>query len=367
METIVKSFLAAEVPVVVYVTPSGAHAASAGFFILLSADVAAMSPGTRTGAASVVFGQGANDPDDVLLRKATEDAAALVRGIAERRGRNVEAAESTVLEAKAYTETVALEEGLIDLVVGDRDALLAALDGREVVRFDGTRVTLDLAGATVVPVEIDFTGRVLEFVAHPGIAYLLLIVGSMGLWVEFQNPGLIVPGVVGAICLILFAVASSVLPVSALGILLIVLSLVLFALEVKVVSYGMLTIAGIVAIVAGSMLLIDGPIPELRVPPSVYLPVSLASAALLAFTVWKVGKAQRGQVTTGVEGLVGETGVAHTKLDPEGKVYVHGEYWDAVSGSRRIETGERVRVARVDSLRLFVEPSSVEPPAPPEE
>ena len=366
-ETIVKSFLGADVPIVVFVTPSGAHAASAGFYILMSADVAAMAPGTRTGAASVVFEGRPSDPDDILLKKATEDAAALVRGIAERRGRNVEAAERTVLEAKAYTETIALENGLIDLVVADRDALIAALDGREVRRFDGTTVTLDLADATVVPVEIDFAGRVLQFVAHPGVAYLLLIVGSLGLWVEFQNPGLIVPGVVGGICLVLFAVASSVLPVSAIGILLIVLSLVLFALEVKVVSHGLLTIGGIIAIVAGSMLLIDGPIPELRVPASVYLPISLAAAALLAFTVYKVGAAQRVQVATGVEGLVGETAEVRTAIDPEGKVFVHGEIWDAVSVSRRIDVGERVRVIRVDAMRLFVEPRSAEPSAPPEE
>jgi len=355
-ETIVQRLLSARVPVVVYVRPSGAHAASAGFYMLLAADVAAMAPGTRTGAASVVFGSGPSDPDDVLLRKATEDAAALVRTIAERRGRDVAAAEKAVREAVAYTERDALTSGLIDLVATDREALFEALDGREVRRFDGTTVTLAIVDPTVVTVEMDLRGRVLEWVANPGIAYLLLIVGVLGLWVEFQHPGLIVPGVVGAVCLILFAVASSVLPVSVIGLLLIALAIVLFVLEIKFVSYGLLTLAAVVALVLGSALLIDAPIPELRVPPMVYLPTSLAAAALLAFLVWRIRAAYADQVGTGREGLVGEVGEARTALAPEGKVHVHGEFWDAISVSGPIAAGARVRVVRVEEMRIRVEP-----------
>jgi membrane-bound serine protease (ClpP class) len=357
-EEIVQRLLASPVPVVVYVTPSGAHAASAGFYILISADVAAMAPGTRTGAASVVYGSGENDPDDILLRKQTQDAAALVRSIAERRGRNVAAAERTVLDAVAYTENEVLESGLIDLVAADRAELIQALDGREVRSFDGRTRTLDLSDAVVTPVEIDFKGQVLGWVAHPGVAYLLLIVGALGLYIEFHNPGLIVPGVVGGVCLILFAVASSVLPVTTIGVLLIVLAIVLFVLELKFVSYGSLSLAGLVALVVGSMMLIDGPIPELRVPPAVYLPTSLVTAALLVFVVFKIRRAYLDKVETGREGLVGEIGEARTSLAPKGKVFVHGEFWDATCETGSVAAGEAVRVIRVDAMRIVVTPAA---------
>ena len=361
METIVKKMLAAKTPIVVWVGPSGARAGSAGFFILIAADVAAMAPGTRAGAASVVYGGGKGEEGDVLLKKANQDAAALVRTIAEHRGRNVEACEKAVFAADAYTDTVALETGIVDLVAKDRNDLLAKLDMREVHRFDGSVSVLHTTGARFVETETRLQQKFIEVVASPYVAYLLLLLGLGGLYVEMTHPGLVFPGVVGVLCLLLFALASRVLPVSTVGLLLILLAVAMFVLEIKVASYGMLTFGGTACLVIGSLMLFRGPIPELRLPLSVALPPSLALAALCAVAVRLAVRAQRAAVGTGVEGLVGEVGEVTQDLAPEGTVFVHGEIWNATSASGSVGKGERVRVVKVESMRLVVEAAGKKP------
>lgn len=355
-EDIIKSVLASEVPVVAWVGPSGAHAASAGFYILLACDVAAMAPGTRTGAASVVTMGGENREDDVMLKKVTQDAAALVRSIAERRGRDVEAAERAVLDAVAFTETDALEAGLIDIVSSSVDAFLASLDGREIVRFDGARVVLSITDPQLEVVELDLRGKIMGVLATPQVAFLLFMLGMLGLYVEFTHPGLVFPGVAGALCLVLFAMSAQVLPISTVGILLILLAIVMFVLEIKVTSYGMLTVGGLVALVLGSMMLVDGPIPELRVPPSVVWPTAAVVGGFVILALYFVRRAQQARVATGEEGLVGQVGAVRIDLDPEGTVFVRGELWNAVSRSGTLAVGTRVRVIGVAGMVLEVEP-----------
>ncbi len=361
MEAIVKRMLAAKTPIVVWVGPSGARAASAGFFILIAADLAAMAPGTRTGAASVVSAIGKNEEGDVMLKKANNDAAALVRTIAEHRKRNIEACQSAVFAAEAYTDTVALEKGIIDLVAKDRDDLLSKLEGREIRRFDGSVVSLRTAGARFVSTERNVQQRFLEFVGSPYVAFFLLLLGIAGIYVELSHPGLILPGLVGALCLLLFALAAQVLPVSAIALLLILLAIVMFILEIKVTSYGMLTFGGVACLVIGSLMLFRGPVPELGLPLTVVLPPSLALGALCIFAVRLAVRAQRTPIGTGVEGLVGEVAEVTQSLDLSGKVFVHGEIWNAASVSGSVGKGERVRVVRVENMRLLVEPLGGKP------
>jgi membrane-bound serine protease (ClpP class) len=362
METIVKRILAARVPVVVWVGPSGAKAASAGFFILISADVAAMAPGTRTGAASTVFGAGENREDDVLLRKSNQDLAALLRSIAERRQRNVEACERAVFEAQAYEEGVALRDGLIDLVAANPEELLQALDGRRIQRFDGSEIVLSTGGATFVSSPTPARRLFLEALAHPVVAYLLFLAGLIGLYVEFSHPGLILPGVVGALCLLLFALTAAALPISAVGVLLILLAIVMFILEIKVVSYGMLTVGAVICLILGSWMLFDGPIPELRLPVAVFLPSSIVLAAVCILVLRLAVGAQRAPVQAGVERLAAEVGEVTQALDPEGMVFIHGELWHAASVTGPIPRGTRVQVERVAGLKLWVRPAGEAPP-----
>jgi membrane-bound serine protease (ClpP class) len=362
MEDIVKRMLAAKVPIVVWVGPSGAHAASAGFFILMAADVAAMAPGTRTGAASTVMLGGDNSEDNVLLKKANQDSAALIRSIAEHRGRNIKACEKAVLEATAYEESVALEQGLIDLVARNREELLSLLHTREIRRFDGSVVTVETEGARFVTSTFPWRQTFMETLASPIVAYLLFLGGIFGIYIEFTHPGVVFPGVVGALCLLLFALSAKALPISAIGILLFLLGIIMFILEIKVTSFGMLTLGGLVCLVLGSVLLIDGPIPELRVPLELVLPMSIALAAICAFAVRLAIKAQRHRVGTGKEGLAGETGRVTEPLDPEGKISVHGEIWNAATAGGPIPQGGRVRVIKVENMHLTVEPAGGEPP-----
>src|SRR6185503_3780014 len=276
MRQIVDKMLNCRTPVAVFVGPSGARAASAGFVITVAADIAAMAPGTNIGAAHPVSGMGSMD--EVMSKKVTQDAAAYIRSKAERRGRNVEMAEKVVVESKAFTEKEALELKLIDLVANDVPDLLAKLEGREVRRFDGTTATLKLAGQRTVPVRMDWRQAILRTIARPEILFLLLLGTLAGLGAEISHPGMIFPGVIGVLCLILFLFASQIIPVSGAGVLLILLSIALFAAEVKVASYGLLTVAGLVAMILGAMMLVDSPRPELRVNPWTLLPVILVFA-----------------------------------------------------------------------------------------
>jgi membrane-bound serine protease (ClpP class) len=351
MRQIVDKMLNCKTPVAVFVAPSGARAASAGFVITISADVAAMAPGTNIGAAHPVAGLG--QMDEVMSKKVTQDAAAYIRSKAERRGRNVEMAEKAVVESKSFTEKEALELKLIDLVANDTDDLLAKLDGRQVTRFDGTRVTLHLAGQRTVEVRMDWRQAILSAIAQPETLFLLLLGALAGLGAEISHPGLVFPGVIGLLCLILFLFASQIIPVSGAGVALVLLGVAFFVAEVKVASYGLLTVAGLVAMILGAMMLVDSPVPGLRVDPWTLLPVVLVFAVFTIALVRLVLQAQRRRPRTGREGLVAQRGRAASELDPEGWVVVQGERWRARAGEPVAE-GDSVVVESVEGLVLRV-------------
>jgi membrane-bound serine protease (ClpP class) len=351
MREIVDRMLNCRTPVAVWVGPSGARAASAGFIIAISADVAAMAPGTNIGAAHPVAGLG--QMDETMSKKVTSDAAAYIRGKAERRGRNVEMAEKAVVESKSFTEKEALEQHLIDLVAKDVPDLLHQLDGREVKRFDGTTVVLHVAGQKTFDVRMDWRQAILSTIARPEVLFLLLLGALAGLGAEISHPGLIFPGIIGAVCLILFLFASQIIPVNSAGVLLIVLAIGLFAAEVKVHSYGLLTVGGLVAMILGAMMLVNSPLPEMRVDPWKLLPVILVFAAFVIALVRLVIQAQRRRAQTGAEGLVGRPGQAETDLDPEGWVIVQGERWRA-SAAEPVPRGGSVEVQSVEGLLLRV-------------
>jgi membrane-bound serine protease (ClpP class) len=351
MRQIVDKMLNCRTPVAVWVGPSGARAASAGFIITVAADVAAMAPGTNIGAAHPVSGMG--QMDEVMSKKVTSDAAAYIRGKAARRGRNVEMAEKAVLDSKSFTEKEALDSKLIDLVVKDVPELLEKLEGRSVKRFDGSEVTLSLKGQKTVPVAMDWRQMILSAIARPEVLFLLLLGALAGLGTEISHPGLLFPGIVGLVCLILFLFASQIIPVNWAGVLLILLAIGLFAAEVKVASYGLLTAAGITAMILGAMMLVDSPIPELRPSPWKLLPAAAAMAAGSILLLRLVIQAQRQRATTGAEGMIGLGGTAETALEPEGWVLVQGERWRA-RAEEPLGPGARVRVVAVEGLRLGV-------------
>jgi membrane-bound serine protease (ClpP class) len=351
MRQIVDRMLNCRTPVAVFVGPSGARAASAGFIITVAADVAAMAPGTNIGAAHPVSGLG--KMDEVMSEKVTSDAAAYIRGKAERRGRNVEMAEKAVVESQSFTETEALELGLIDLVARDVPDLLAQLDGSEVTRFDGTTVVLDVAGQETRDVRMDWRQAILSFIATPEILFLLLLGALAGLGTEISHPGLIFPGVLGVLCLILFLFASQIIPVNWAGVLLIILAIVLFIAEVKITSYGLLTVGGLVAMILGAMMLIDSSVPELQISPWTLVPLVLVFAAFTLALVRLVVQAQMRRAKTGMEGLVGQEGEAVTDLDPEGWVQVQGERWRA-RAEESVRKGEAIQVVSGNGLRLRV-------------
>lgn len=353
MRATIEKILASGIPVVTYVAPSGGRAASAGFFLLEAGDVAAMAPGTATGAAHPVL-LGA-EMDAVMKQKVENDAAAYLRSICSKRGRNSTLAETAVRESKSFTEREALDQHLVDLVAPDERQLLAVLDGRVVTRLDGSSVTLHTAGAQVDVYQKSLREKILSGVADPNIALVLLVIGALGIYVEFSSPGLIVPGVVGAILALLGLSAISVLPINWLGAALLLLAFTLFALEVKFVSHGILGAGGALAMVLGAVLLIDSPIPELRIQWATAIALALPFSAITVFLLTIAARARRNKVETGPEGMIGQTGAAVTELAPEGKVFVHGEYWDAVS-LRPVAAGAPVRVTAIDRLKLTVEP-----------
>ena len=351
MRQIVDRMLNCRTPVALFVGPSGARAASAGFVIAIAADLAAMAPGTNIGAAHPVAGLG--QMDEVMSKKVTSDAAAYIRSKAERRGRNVEMAEKAVVESKSFTEKEALELRLIDLIAKDVTDLLTQLEGREVKRFDGSTVTLRLAGQRTFDVKMDWRQAILSAIARPEILFLLLLGALAGLGAEISHPGLLFPGVLGTLCLILFLFASQIIPVNWAGVLLVLLAIGLFVAEVKVASYGLLTLGGLVALVLGAMMLVDSPLPELRVDPWKLAPLILAFTVFTIAIARLVFQAQRRRAQTGAEGFVGRRGSAETALDPEGWVLVDGERWRA-RAEERIASGERVEVVSVEGLRLRV-------------
>jgi membrane-bound serine protease (ClpP class) len=351
MRQIIERMLAARTPVAVWVGPSGARGASAGFLITVVADVAAMAPGTNIGAAHPVGGVG--QMDEVMAKKVASDAAAYIRSKAERRGRNVDMAEKAVLESRSFTEQEALKLKLIDLVANDVPDLLRALDGRAVRRFDGTSVTLRLSGHQPAAVRMNWRQVVLSMIARPDVMFLLLLGALAGLGAELSHPGAVFPGVVGALCLVLFLFASQIIPVNAAGLLLIVLAVVLFAAEVKVASYGLLTVGGLTAMILGAMMLVDTPVPEMRVSLSTLLPAAVLMAVATILLVRLVVQAQRRRSTTGQAGMIGQDGVADTALTPEGWVLVKGERWRSIA-EQPVAPGERITVTQVRGLTLHV-------------
>lgn len=361
--TMVSAMIAAKTPVVVFVAPSGARAASAGFILALAADVAAMAPGTHIGAAHPVSASGQDDGGETMRDKAASDTAAYARTLATSRGRNIELAGEAVVESRAFTDQEALTATppLIDLVAADLPALLSALDGRRVKRFDGHEVTLNTADVPIERVEMTRRQQLLSAIAHPQIAYLLFSLGMLGLVVELWNPGFVVPGVVGGICLLLAFFAFQVLPVNAAGILLIVLGLALLVMEVTVPSFGVLGVGGIFALLAGSIML-TREIPDLRVNYGMLVPATLTLAVIMLGLGRLAAQSQRLTTVTGAEGMPGKRGEVITALSPghTGQVNVHGEIWRAVSDTP-LAPGAAVRIASLDGLTLRVEPVDSRP------
>ncbi len=351
--SIIAKMLASPVPVIVYVAPSGARAASAGFFILEAADVAAMAPGTNTGAAHPVT-MGGEKMDDVMKQKIENDAAAFMRSFVGPRGRNVALAEAAVRQSKSWTDQEALDQHLIDYVARDQDDLFKQIDGKPIKRFDGKTVTLHLVGAHVAEFQMTLKERILDFLLDPNIAFLVLAVGALALYAEFNHPGAVVPGVVGVVFILLALFALNLLPTRYAAFTLIMAAFVMFALEAKFATHGILGVAGIALMTIGGLLLVDGPIPELRVKLWTALAVSVPLGAITVFLMTIALRARRNKIVTGTQGMIGSIGEARSDIDPEGKVFVQGELWNAHAPSR-VRMGEHVVVRKIDGLELEVE------------
>ncbi|HEX9492444.1 MAG TPA: nodulation protein NfeD [Thermoanaerobaculia bacterium] len=352
--SIVEKMMTSRVPVIVYVSPTGSRAASAGFFLLEAADVAAMAPGTNTGAAHpVILGE---KMDEIMKTKMENDAAAFMRTIASRRGRNVAVAESAVRQSKSFTEDEALQQKLIDLVAPSLPALLRAADGRRVRRYDGSTVTLHLTNQVVRSYDMSLKERLLSMLMDPNIAFLLFALGALAIFAELNHPGAVLPGVVGVIAILLALFALNLLPTRYAALALLIAAFALFALEAKYATHGILGIGGVICMIFGALFLVDGPIPEMRVHLFTALIVSVPIGLIAIFLMTLVMRARRNRVTTGREGMIGEIGVARTQLEPNGKVFVHGELWNAIARTSVAE-GTRVRVSAVDGLHLIVEPA----------
>ncbi len=352
-QQIVMKMMASDVPTVVYVAPSGGRAASAGVFITLAANIAAMAPTTHIGAAHPVQMQG--KMDETMEKKAVNDLAAMMRGIAEKRGRNAKWAEDSVRNSVSITETEALQNKVIDLVAPDIPALVKAMDGRTVETVIGTR-TLRTAGAEVEKITMGFRDKVLGIISNPNVAYILMILGFYGLYFELSNPGAIFPGVAGAICLILAFYALHTLPINYAGLMLIILAIALFIAEAFITSHGVLGVGGTIAMLLGSVMLIDSPVPALQISWAVIIPVVAMSALLFIITVTVAVRVHREKTDTGQEGLIGTQAEARSDLNLTGQVFVHGEYWNARS-NEPVHKGEKVAIIGIDGLTLIVKKS----------
>jgi membrane-bound serine protease (ClpP class) len=359
MKDIIQHILASPVPVVVYVAPTGARGASAGFFILMSADVAAMAPGTHTGAASPVISIGGWTPaiDETMKKKIMNDATAFLRSITEKRGRNPALAQQAVTDAKAFTEKEALDNKLIDLIAPSEAQLLNDLNGSTITRFDGSKVRLDLSNPVHTEYHLSARQKFLARIVEPDVFFLMLIIGALGLYTEFTHPGMIAPGVIGAVCMVLALYAMHLLPVNLAGIVLIVLALGLFILEAKFSSHGVLLAGGIVSMLLGALFLIRSPLTTGGVSVGLAVAVTLPFAAITVFLMRLVLRSRNWKPSTGLEEIVGEQGVAVSSLKAgsEGMIRVHSELWSAVPSSD-IAQGQRVRVVRAEGLKLYVEP-----------
>jgi membrane-bound serine protease (ClpP class) len=353
MREIASRIIASRVPVIVYVAPSGSRAASAGFVILLSADIAAMAPGTATGAAQPVL-IGGGEMNKTMTEKIVNDASAYVRSLAEKRSRDPQVAESAIRESRSFTDREALDKRLIEIIARDEWDLLTQANGRTVIRFDGSQKVLQTANEKPVDFIPTFRQRLLMWLADPRIAFVLFAIGMLCVYFEFQHPGLIAPGVIGAVAMVLALYGFHMLPINVTGVLLIVVALALFVLEAKVQGFGILGLGGIVAAVIGSLILIDTPIPELRLPLKLVLAVVLPFALILIVMVRLALRARQTRVATGLAGMIGLKGRAETAIVPEGRVFVRGELWRARSRVK-IAAGESVRVIGVNGLTLEVD------------
>jgi len=352
MHEIVKDILGADVPVAVYISPGGARAGSAGVFITVAANIAAMAPGTNIGSAHPVNMGGAQDTSAVMTEKIINDAVAHIRSVSEKRGRNPDWAEKAIRESANITEKEALKLHVIDLIAVNEDSLLSAIDGREVQVLSGARI-LHTRGARIETFEMNWRQRALDMLSDPNILYILFLIGITGITLELYNPGAILPGIVGGISMILFLYSVQTIPVNIAGILLIIFSAVLFLLEIKITSYGLLSIGGVASLILGSLMLIDSPLPFLQISWKLILAATLTISLFFLFAIGMAVRAFKRKPATGREGLVGEVGTALEDLKPQGQIEVHGEIWQAIS-KQRIKKGKRVVVEEVDAKHLLL-------------
>ena len=359
MKDIIQHILTSRVPVAAYVAPSGARGASAGFYILLAADIAAMAPGTHTGAASpvIIVGGYAMNIDEEMRKKINNDAMAFLRSYTDKRGRNPALAETAITGAKAFTEKEALDGKLIDLIASSEDDLLRQLNGREITRFDGTKVKLALNNPARVEFQLSGRQKFLARIVAPDMFFLLFIVGVLGLYTEFTHPGMVAPGVIGGICMVLALYAMHILPVNIAGVFLILLALALFILEAKFTSHGVLLAGGIVSMLLGAMFLIRSPLTAGGVSLSVALAVTLPFAVLTVFLMRLVLRSRKWKSATGREEMLTEQGIVVSPIQAgaEGMIRIHGELWRAVS-AHPVPEGKPVRVLKIEGLKLYVEP-----------
>lgn len=351
-QEIVQAIVAAPTPVITYVTPSGGHAASAGFIILVAADVAAMAPGTNAGAAHPVLPAG--EMDETMKQKVENDTAASLRAITDKRGRNSELAEDAVIESKSFTEQDALEANLIEVIAKDVDDLIEQLHGRTVVRLDGEEQVLDLEGAQTYTLETSLRQKILLPLIDPSVALVVLVLGLLGIYIEFSSPGLILPGVLGGILAILGLMALSVLPIDWTGAMLLVLAVVFFVVEAMTPTNGILAAGGVIAMTLGAVILIETDVPQLQIGWGPAIAVTLPFAAISVFLLQLAVRSFRYKIASGNSAMIGEIGVAKTPVADAGRVFVHGEWWNAHS-NERIEEGRKVRVVAVEGLHLQVE------------
>ncbi len=352
MRIIVKKILASNIPIIVYVAPGGARAASAGVFITIAAHIAVMAPGTHIGAAHPVTLGAEGKESKTMTEKVVNDAVADIKATAKTRGRNVDWAEKAVRKSVSITDEEALTLKVIDFISPNLQDLLTKIDGK-VVKFDGVTRTLLTKGVKPRSIQMSWRYRLLDIISNPSIAYILLMLGIYGIFFELSNPGAILPGVVGGIFLILAFYALHMLPINFAGLFLILFGIILFIAEIKVVSHGLLAVGGVISLFLGSLMLIENPTEYMRISLSVIIPAVLVSAAFFIFAITKAIKARLTKPTTGMEGLIGEIGKASTPIAPEGKVSIHGEFWDVIS-DQNIERGEKVQVIGVTNLKLKV-------------
>ncbi len=354
MRSIIKKMLNCRTPVVVFVGPSGARAASAGFFILMASDIAVMASGTNTGAAHPVSAIPFVKIENEMAEKVVNDAVAYLKSIVDKRGRNTKLAEEAIRKSRSFIDKEALQEGLIDYICQNEEEIISRLHNKSIMKFNGEEIRLYLDNYRIERLELTLRQRILSAISQPFVTFILLALALIGLYYEISNPGLIFPGVIGGICLVLVFFAFQVLPVNFVGLLLIALAIIFFILEVKITSYGMLTVAGIISLILGSMMLIKSPYPAMRIPLMAIIPIAIAMGLITTFLLRLVIIAHTKPVSTGAAGLLNEIGITRNKIDPEGKVFVHGEFWKAVS-KEKLPKGVKVKIIGVKGLALEVE------------